>query len=494
MTDPLDDRRRRVQGAILLHGTSPAREEAARFLARLVLESGAAGAALGRIGDRRYGRLAPAIAISVGADTSWDATLPGTFVRPVGHDASSSWYLMLRSVNAEGIARVASAVESAGRMLGRGGDPGHRPPITLPVDRPFGRFLSALDAYRMSGFARASRVLPYRQAVARALDGSSKGAARSIVRALSGRVSLASALADLAHELEDDHHLPEAAAAYVILYELALLEQDSAGCMDAARWAGRAFRKAADWQNATRWYELSRRVAEHRGDFLRLVRVLDGLGNTHRERGSFPKARQYYRDAWKVAQVAGSPVEIANVALGFMTVEREAGRLAAAAAFGWTALGLQTDPMERANLLLNIGTLLRDGGDLEAAERAYRVSAALTGSTDVRLLAADALAYCAALRGDARSYRRLRPRAGRTTPYVRVQMGYFRGAALRALGDARASRVLRAAERYARAHGLAEWEVKSAALREKPLPRSLRVVETPAHVARGLRELEAALA
>jgi hypothetical protein len=218
------------------------------------------------------------------------------------------------------------------------------------------------------------------------------------------------------------------------------------------------------------------------------------LGNTYRERGAFPRARQCYRDAWKVAQVAGSPAETANVALGLMTVEREAGRLDSAAAFGWTALGLQTDPFERANLLLNIGTLLREGGDLDAAECAYRVSRALGATTDLRVLAADALAYCSALRGDARAYRRLRPRRAPTAPYVRVQLGYFRGAALRALGDERAGRVLAAVERYARAHGLSEWEMKSVALRESPLPHARRVIETPPHVSRGLRELESALA
>ena len=48
-------------------------------------------------------------------------------------------------------------------------------------------------------------------------------------------------------------------------------------------------------------------------------------------------------------------------------------------------------------------------------------------------------------------------------------------------------------ERYARAHGLSEWEMKSVALRESPLPHSRRVIETPPQVSRGLRELEAAL-
>jgi hypothetical protein len=494
MTDPFDDRRRRVHGAILLHGTSPDRERAARLLARLIFDSGATGAALGLTSTRLGGRLAPAVAVSVGPELTWDARRPGTFLRPLVGAGTSSWCLMLRGVHGTALARVEGALAAAEHAFAGAADPAHRPSISLPADRPFSSFLSALDAYRLSGFARASRVQPYRRDLRRALDGHALASAAAVVRALAEPTRLASALADFAHDLEDGNHVMEAAGAYVILYELALLRQDAAGCMDAARWAGRAFRKAVDWQNAMRWYELSRRLAEHRGDFLRLVRVLDGLGNTHRERGAFPKARQCYRDAWKVAMVAGSAVETANVALGFMTVEREAGRFAEAAAFGWTALGLQADPAQRANLLLNIGTLLRDGGDLDGAECAYRVSAALTESTDLRLLAEDAIAYCAALRGDARAYRRLRPRLGRATPYHRAQMGYFRGAALQALGDARASRVLAAAERYARAHGLAEWEMKAAALREKPLPRSRRAVETPAHVTRGLRELEAALA
>jgi hypothetical protein len=107
-------------------------------------------------------------------------------------------------------------------------------------------------------------------------------------------------------------------------------------------------------------------------------------------------------------------------------------------------------------------------------------------------MALDALAYCAALSGDAAEYARRRPQARGTAPYVRAQIGYFRGAALQALGDDRAERVLGAVERYARAHQLSEWEIKAARLRETPLPATTRVVQTPAVVSRGLRELESA--
>jgi tetratricopeptide (TPR) repeat protein len=494
MIDSPEDRRRRVQTAILLHGTSREREDAARLLATLILESGAAGAAFGLMSNPRGGRLAPVVSIVASQDPGWDARLSRTVVRVVAREGTSSWCLMIRDVDAAGLAGVTGALIHALGALARCATSKLRPPVPIPPDGDLAAFVIALDAYRLAGFGRASRVEPHRRELRAAIEGRMRGAAGTVLRSLTDPARLASALSELGRDLEDGNHLHEAAATYTVLYELALVERDAIGCMDAARWAGRACRKAAQWSRALRWYGLARRIAEHGGDFERLVRVLDGLGNTYRERGSFPKARQCYKDAWKVAQVAGSPTETANVALGLMTVEREAGRLDSAAAFGWTALGLQSDPAERANLLLNIGTLLREGGDLDAAECAYRVSRALAASADLRLLAADALAYCSALRGDALAYRRLRPRRAAAAPYVRVQLGYFRGAALRALGDGRARRVLSAVERYARALGLSEWEMKSVALRESPLPYSRRVIETPPHVSRGLRELEAALA
>jgi tetratricopeptide (TPR) repeat protein len=493
MMDLPDDRRRRVHNAILLHGTSREREEAARLLAKLTLESGALGAAIGLMRDPRRGRLAPCVAVAAVPDVVWDARAPETVVRVVAREGRSSWCLMIRKVDAAVLARAERLMAAVPGIVGRRDDPGHRPAISLPADGPVSAFLAALDAYRLAGFGRISRVEADRRALRIALNGRTDGACGAVVRTLSQPTALVSALSDLGHELEHANLLPEATAAYTILYELALAERYPVDCTDAARWAGRACRKAAQWSLSLSWYGLARRIAEQRGDFLRLVRVLDGMGNTYRERGSFPKARQCYKDAWKVAQIAHSPVETANVALGLMTVEREAGRLDTAAAFGWTALRLQPDTAERANLLLNIGTLLREGGDLDAAESAYRVSQALATSADLRLLAADALAYCSALRGDARAYRRLRPHRATAAPYVRVQIGFFRGAALRALGDERAHRVLAAVERYAHAHGLSEWEMKSVALRESPLPHSRRVIETPPQVSRGLRELEAAL-
>jgi tetratricopeptide (TPR) repeat protein len=494
--DPSEDRRRRVQRAILMHGTSPRREEVARLLARLVFEADCSGAAFGKADAGGRSTLAPVHAISTSATVRWDAKLPGTFVRVVGRERVTAWYLMVRGVDQERLDRTGPLLSLVIESLARAGSQ-DRPTIPPLVDAgPYGRFLEALDAYRLAGFSlgRKSAGEFLRGELRQAFGRRPSGSALAVLLAAADPERLSVALSDFGHDLEDSGNLREAAAVFVILYELALLRADADVGIDAARWAGRAFRKIADWPQALAWYGLARRLSEHEGDFLRLVRVLDGIGNTHRERGAFPKARQCYRDAWKVAQVARNPIETANVALGLMTVEREAGRWESAASFGWTALGLQSDRAERANLLLNIGTLLRDGGDLEAAERAYRVTAILAEASDVRLMARDALAYCAALAGDANAYAMLRPRARGVPPYLRAQIGYFRGAALMALDDPRARRVLRATERYAREHGLAEWEIKAARLRDRPMPATTRVVRTPAAVTRGLRELENALA
>jgi hypothetical protein len=89
----------------------------------------------------------------------------------------------------------------------------------------------------------------------------------------------------------------------------------------------------------------------------------------------------------------------------------------------------------------------------------------------------------------------VRVSARKASPYLRVQIGYFRGEALRALGDVRAVRVLRAAERFARARGLAEWEVRAGALAAQavtaPVPTRV-TVRAPEEVRVGIGRMLAA--
>jgi hypothetical protein len=136
---------------------------------------------------------------------------------------------------------------------------------------------------------------------------------------------------------------------------------------------------------------------------------------------------------------------------------------------------------------------------LDLAEDTYRLVWRSSEDAEVRVMAQDALAYCAALRGDAIEYERrrraVRVSARRASPYLRVQIGYFRGEALRALGNARAVRVLRAAERFARAHGLAEWVVRAGALAGQavtaPVPTKV-TVRAPEEVRVGIEKMLAA--
>lgn len=483
-----------IERALVMHGTSWPRERAARLLARLALESGSWGAAFGPLDEADTNVLVPVCQVADRAGIRWDARLRGTVTRLIGREAGASWCLMVRGADPSRLGSIQTSVAFvAGRLRRRGTR--DRPTLPRLDDRSlYAPFLAGLDAFRGIGFGfgRASRTAAVGQDLLRRLPGPGSPAALAVVGALADPERLSPALAAFGRDLDDSGSPLEGAAVHILRYELALHHHDAAAGLDAARSAGRAFRRAASWDDALRWYGLARRLAEFEGDFLGLVRVLDGIGNTHRERGSFPKARACYRDAWKMAQVVRDPDEMANVALGLMTVEREAGNFEAASTHGWTALGLQTDPGSRANLLLNLGTLLREGGDIEGAERAYRLSADLALTNDLRVMALDALAFCSALAGDARAYASRRPRARGVAPYVRAQIGYFRGAALQALGDPRSERVLRTVERYARAHHLAEWEIKAMQLRESPMPATTRVVRTPEVVSRGLRELESA--
>jgi tetratricopeptide (TPR) repeat protein len=362
---------------------------------------------------------------------------------------------------------------------------------------PEGGLVAMVDALRFVGFAARPGEGPGLAAdvgvAVQGLPAATRPEGEAVADALGDAGRLTPALLALARSVEREGRLAAGAALYVNLYELALLRCDGPTGLDAAHGAARTFRKLTEWREALRWYQLGLRLAIYDDDFLQATRLLDGLGNTHRERGAFPAARRCYRDAARMAVVAGDPVEAANVALGLMTVEREAGRLDAAARIAWQALARQTDPRQRTNLLLNLGTLLRDGGALDAAEDTYRLVGCVAEDAEVRLMARDALAYCAALRGTVAEYeeRRTMTRAlaRAASPYIRAQIAYFRGASLRALGDARAVRVLHATERYARAHGLREWEVRAGALAEAPMPQAVATVRAPEEVQRGIREL-----
>jgi tetratricopeptide (TPR) repeat protein len=501
MMDEVTRQRRSVERAVLMHGTSSHRLDAARLLARIMRESHARGAWYGWSDPLVRARVSPIHTVTGGPIFRWEMTLPRGFAERIDRWRDRRWSLVIHGTGERRPRNPEPPLALAARSL----QLAELHDCTVIPDQatrgPEGPFIALLDALRFAAFTIAlPSDTPYLQdGLRRAISGLPPGArapAEAVADGLPDHDRLSRALVPFGRALELEGRLAAGAAVYVILYELALLRCDLPVGLDAAQGAGRAFRKLADWHEALRWYHLGLRLAEHEYAFLQTARLLDGLGNTHRERGSFPTARQCYRDAWRFALIAGDRRELGNVALGLMTVEREAGRLDEAARIAWRALRNQTDRRERVNLLLNLGTLLRDGGAIELAEDTYKVVELGADDPEVRVMARDALAHCAALRGAEAEYARLRKvvrGAARTvSPYIRAQIGYFRGLSLRALRDERAPRVLRATERFARAHGLREWEVRAGGLAEQPIARSapaVAAVRAPDDVRKGIESL-----
>lgn len=495
-------RSHRLERAVVMHATSELREAGARLLADLVRETGAHGAAYGWTDDLGPGRLAPVHAVAVVPEVCWDAALPNGVARLIERAGSRRWHLMVRGADPE---RLRAAADLVARAVGWYAESGERARPHVHEAAAAGaaaRLIALLDAYREVGFEIGLRSeLPHYRAEVTAelacLPAAARPAAHEVAEALGRPGRLGPALLRLGAALDASGALAEAASVHVIGHQLALLRADARGGIDAARSAGRAYRRLTEWAEAFRWYGLARRIAETEGDRSRLALVLDGEGHTHRARGAFPAARARYRRAWGLALASQEPSLVAAVGHSMLTAERTAGRFTSAARYAWVALSAQDDSAARANLLLNIGTLLREAGDLDAAVDAFVLARTSSPEPEIRMMAADALAYCAALRGGDgyERWRRVAMVEARGTPsYLRAQVGYFRGASLQAMGrPGAARRVLGAVERFAKAAGLHEWEIKAAELAATPLPQPVPA-KAPLELRKGLRELREAAA
>lgn len=487
---------RRIERAIVMHGTTRVRQEGVRILARIASATGAKGVAYGWTDGLAPRRLVPVHAVTRAPGVRWEVDLPGTSAPMLDREGSLTWRLMIRDADEAGLRRAAPEIATA---LGWYADSGLRDCPRLHADAasgPCGRFLGLLDGYRLIGFdageIESSSIREELRDAARRVPEPALASALEVVDAFDDRGHLSSALLRLGSALDASGALAEAVSAHTIGYELALSRCDAGAGIDAARMAGRAHRRLTEWSEAFRWYALARRIAELEGDDRGLTLAIDGEGHTHRAQGDFPAARACYVEAWARSLDSGDPALVAAIGHSMMTVEREAGRLAEAARYGWMALQRQDEPEQRSNLLLNIGTLLRDAGDVPCAVDAYALARRTATARETRMMAADALAYCAALRADPgyAYWRRVASLESRGAPtYLRAQIGYFRGASLQALGDhRRARRVLGAVERYATRAGLHEWQMKAAGLAERPLPQP-EPAAAPVELQQGLREL-----
>lgn len=490
-------RRRRIERVVVMHGTSVYRGVAGRMLVDLLEATGASGAAFGWTDVLAPDLLAPVHVVARRPGLSW--TIGGDspdsdaidHVETIDDADSLEWKLLLKGASRVRLERVASLLEYAKGYFTHARS--REVPSVVDAESSF---VALLDALRFCGFQVAEGrghaiQTAFRDEVPR-LPASVRGSAEDVVTALRQRGQLQAALLRLGSELDVAGSFADAAGVHLVGYELALQRGDGIAGLDAARSAGRAFRRLGDLGSSLRWYRLAARIAEVEGDRGRLALALDGAGNTHRHRGSFPRAREAYEEAWGHAVASGDGVAIGNVATSMVIVERWAGNLPAASIYALASLEHRQDPDARARALINLGSLLREGRDLENAELAFSLARHESIDLGYRALATDALAYCAALRGDAACYARWRAEvrdARIREPFLRAQIGYFRALALSALGRPRyARKLLDAVERYARSWGLAQWEIKAAET-ELPLPQG-SPMDTPDEVRQGLQALQ----
>lgn len=489
-----EGRHRRIERAVLMHATSPYREAAARLLAKFLQESGASGVAFGWTDVLAPSLLSPVHVVTAHPGVIWSLDSLTSHSELIDTGRPYDWQLVFEGVSPRRMEQLLPSIEyikgyfaeAAGRDIPRVLDPDEVHP-----------FVSLLDAFRFCGFAVTAKAAPAIQHRfrhdAQSLPESAQEAAEAVVDSLRVHEELQKRLLRLGSVLDIGGDFASAAAVHLIGYELALQRCDGMAGIDAARSAGRAFRRMGNLDDSLRWYRLATRLAEFEEAWDRLALALDGAGNTHRHAGSFPRARETYTRAWKYAKLSGDDTAIGNVSHSMALIERWAGDLAAASTYAWTALDHAQDSDTRARALIGLGSILREGNDLQHAVMAFCLAKTESKDPGYRAMATDALAYCAAIRGDRVGYARLRAevREGRIRePFIRAQLGYFRARSLYALGRPRhARRMLEAVERYSRQWALAQWEVSAAEL--EPPPQDARM-ETPDEVRRGLRALQVA--
>jgi tetratricopeptide (TPR) repeat protein len=228
--------------------------------------------------------------------------------------------------------------------------------------------------------------------------------------------------------------------------------------VDAARFQGRVCRKLAEWNDALAWYGVAHALAEEIHDVGTLAYILDGLANTHRDRGNLPRARAVLEEILALGTREGADEILAVGYHALMTVEKQAGNLEAAVLCGWRAIRTW-GPSERGlHALFDLAGVFREGGDLSAAEDAYAVVARRVGTYDHRVMSLDALAHIAALRKEEDRYKALQARVDAEpwesgSAVIASQILYFRGLSLLALGRETEGRAwLRRALTFAEEH------------------------------------------
>jgi tetratricopeptide (TPR) repeat protein len=250
---------------------------------------------------------------------------------------------------------------------------------------------------------------------------------------------LAATLVSLGDTVEAMGHGHGALELYRCAYEIAAAIGDARNAVDAARLAGRLLRRRADWEEARSWFEAAHGIATAVGMHDAAAKAFVGLAGIKKEMGNLPAAREGLRHALALAEASGDPDTIALAHHAFLGVEHAAGDYERALHHGWVAAATYRDPKGRVRCLASLGGVLADYGDRKSAEDAWSVVAAVATERYYQVLAHDALAYLAALRGDVEAFEhhaRVCDLLGweESSHSVKAEILYYRGLSHRALG------------------------------------------------------------
>ncbi len=305
-------------------------------------------------------------------------------------------------------------------------------------------------------------------------------------------------------------HLNGALEILGLAYELAKATGSADAAADAARFQGKVLRTRAEWARSVAWYDVARRVAEEAGNRGKLATVLDGLANVYRDRGNLPRAREVLQEVMEIGRESGDRYALAIAHHDLMTVEKLSDNLVAAIQHGWLAVQSYDSRDGRLRALFDLAGVLRESGELSAAWDAYSVVAGQVEGLEARILALDALAFVAALRGDRGQHQLLRARLDsegweEVSPVYRGQVLFYRGLSCRALGEEGEGRTwISKALAFAEEHGLSKLIFDAeAALKESasvpaiPTAQPMYQDSPPEEilgVRQGLREMKETLA
>jgi tetratricopeptide (TPR) repeat protein len=213
------------------------------------------------------------------------------------------------------------------------------------------------------------------------------------------RVAFAKSVLALGSHVEELNHLSGARELYRSAYEAAMAVGAEEEALEAARFAGRAWRRGSEWDRAVGWYQVARALAVAVGDVAREALVLDGAAKVYKERGNLPRARQLLDEALKLALESGSPYAIGATYHDLGAVAAMARCFEEAIRMTWLAVRHYETDQDRLSALALLANILTEAGELDAAESAYAVVARRVKSSVYRLYALSGYAKVAGLRG-----------------------------------------------------------------------------------------------